>query len=384
MPNFQITYRETDSWHDVDQAPRSGILTVFRHTRFRGSIVATIPKTRSMERFGLDTPGIGAPVRYFKRAAIAMRRDSPTEASSKEMEIYLANPSIRASAGFDWGYLTVRARVEPASCRYLHIPATPDPWLVLTTGGRPRKTEVLGKHGWHSAFSGPGNLAVTSPGKSTEIRWDQGDGSGIETIHVCVDAALFYRFAAETVECDPRRVEIIDGFAQHDPLVQSIVTSLGDELKYPETAERLFLDSAAQMLVAQLLRKYCAFPLTAPDCRERLSSRKLRLVLDYINAGLADRLTLDDIAASIHMSSFHFARMFKATTGHTPHTYVTRLRIERAQELLRTSGCSMPTIARKVGFASKSHFAGTFLRLTGISPHRFRNTTRNVNESEMS
>jgi AraC family transcriptional regulator len=297
------------------------------------------------------------------------------EVSCWEMEKYLANPSLRTSVGSDWGHLTVRTRLEPASCRYLRIPATPDPWLVLTTGGGPRKTEVRSRSGWSSAFSGPGNLALTSPGKSTEIRWDRGDGSGIETIHVCIDAALFHRFAAENFECDPARVEIIDGFAQHDLLIYSIVSSLGDELRNSEKAGRLFLDSAAQMLVAQLLRKYCAFPLAFPNQQARLSARKLRLVEDYIQAGLASRLTLEDIAGSVHMSAYHFARMFKATTGQTPHAYVTRLRIERAQELLRTSRWSMPAIARRVGFASKSHFAATFLRLTGISPHLFRSAT---------
>ena len=87
-------------------------------------------------------------------------------------------------------------------------------------------------------------------------------------------------------------------------------------------------------------------------------------------------LKLDDIAQSVHMSAFHFARMFKATTGQTPHAYVTRLRIERAQELLRTSENSITAIARQVGFASRSHFSGTFLRVTGVSPHIFRNATR--------
>ena len=129
------------------------------------------------------------------------------------------------------------------------------------------------------------------------------------------------------------------------------------------------------MLVAQLLRKYCAFPLALPNQQARLSARRLRLVEDYIQAGLASRLTLEDLSASIHMSAYHFARIFKATTGQTPHAYVTRLRIERARELLRTSRCSMPAIARRVGFASKSHFAATFLRLTGISPHLFRSAT---------
>lgn len=305
------------------------------------------------------------------------------ETSSQEMEKYLANPSLRTSVGSDWEHLTVRARLEPASCRYMRIPAIPDPWLVLTTGGGARKTEVRGKNGWTCALSGPGNLAVTSPGKCTEIRWDRGDGSGIETIHVCIDASLFYRFAAENFECDPARIEIIDGYAQYDPLVSSIVSSLGDELRHDEkNARKLFLDAAAQMLVAQLLRRYCAFPITVPDCAARLSARKLRSIQDYIQAGLATRLTLDDIAASIHMSAYHFARMFKATTGQTPHAYVTRLRIERAQELLRTSRQPMSAIARHVGFSSKSHFAATFLKLTGMPPHLFRTATRRETSDE--
>jgi AraC family transcriptional regulator len=304
------------------------------------------------------------------------------EVSSQEMERYLANPLLRTSVGSDWGHLTVRTRMEPAGCRHLKIPGTPDPWLVLTTGGAPRRTEVRGRNGWHGAFSGPGNLAVTSPGRSTEIRWDRGDGSAIETTHVCIDAALFHRFAAENFECDPARVEIIDGFAQHDPLIHSIVCSLGDELKDPERAQRLFLDSAAQMLVAQLLRRYCATPLHVPDRQSRLSARRLRLVEDYVQAGLASRLTLEDIASGIHMSAYHFARMFKATTGQTPHAYVTHLRIERARELLLTSSLSTAVIARRVGFASKSHFAATFARITGLSPHLFRSATRSETNDE--
>lgn len=306
------------------------------------------------------------------------------EVRSQDLEKYLGNPSLRISAGSDWERLIVRTRLEPARCRYLSIPATPDPWLVLTTGGGPRKTEVRSRNGWSSAFSGPGNLALTSPGKSTEIRWDQGDGSGIETIHVCIDAALFHQFAAANFECDPARIEIIDGFAQHDALISTIVNSLGDQLKNPDRVGRLFIDSAAQMLVAQLLRKHCAFPFPLPTGPAGMSARKLQLVRDYVDAGLSGKLTLEDIAASIHMSAYHFARCFKATTGETPHAYVTRLRVERAQELLRTSSWSMPAIAQRVGFSSKSHFAAVFLRLTGISPHRFRNATRGrANDEEM-
>lgn len=142
-------------------------------------------------------------------------------------------------------------------------------------------------------------------------------------------------------------------------------------------AGRLFLDAAAQMLVAQLLRRYCAFPFPVLNRQARMSARKLQLIHDYVHAELAGRITLEDIAASVHMSAYHFARTFKATTSETPHAYVTRLRVERAQELLRTSFWSMPVIARHAGFSSKSHFAAVFRRLTGLSPHQFRSATRN-------
>jgi len=57
------------------------------------------------------------------------------------------------------------------------------------------------------------------------------------------------------------------------------------------------------MRVAQLLRKYCAFPFSLPNGQARMSARKLQLVKDYVDAGLSSRLTLEDIAASIHMSA---------------------------------------------------------------------------------
>jgi transcriptional regulator GlxA family with amidase domain len=89
-----------------------------------------------------------------------------------------------------------------------------------------------------------------------------------------------------------------------------------------------------------------------------MSARKLQLVKDYIHAGLATRLTLEDLASGVHMSAYHFARTFKATTGQTPHAYVMRLRIERAQELLRTSPSSRIRDYAKRGVRQQESFCG--------------------------
>jgi len=72
------------------------------------------------------------------------------------------------------------------------------------------------------------------------------------------------------------------------------------------------------------------------------------------------------------MSPYHFSRMFKLSTGLSPHQYVIRQRIERAKALLTNTDLPVGVVAQEVGFASPSHFAQQFRRLVGVSPRSFR------------
>jgi AraC family transcriptional regulator len=295
----------------------------------------------------------------------------PCETTSAEMEHYLANSSIRTSVNVDWPLL-VRVRREPASARYIRIPGTPDPWLVVTTGGDWRKVEVRDGRSWRSASSGPGDLAITSPHRITEIRWASADGTPIETIHLCIAADLFYQFATEVADCDPRRIEVVDSFAQNDVLVQHVAMALARELEFPQTCSRLLADSAAGFLTAHILQHYAAFPIHAKHSIRPLSARSLRDLREYVDAHLSSPLTLDDLARVVHMSTFHFARLFRISTGETPHAFVTALRMERAKRLLRTTASPVAAVAQAVGFSNKSHFAAAFRRSVGLNPASFR------------
>ena len=70
---------------------------------------------------------------------------------------------------------------------------------------------------------------------------------------------------------------------------------------------------------------------------------------------------------------FHFARQFKTATGHPPHDYLIRLRVDRAQELIRQRGreWTLAAIAHECGFADQSHMARHFKRVLGVSPGEF-------------
>ena len=103
-----------------------------------------------------------------------------------------------------------------------------------------------------------------------------------------------------------------------------------------------------------------------------LPSLGLRRVCDFIQDNLNQRLTLMELSTVVHMSPYHFAHLFKQSTGVPPHRFVLGQRIARASLLLRSARLSIAEVARLVGFRTPSHFTTAFRRMTGITPSAYR------------
>ncbi len=98
----------------------------------------------------------------------------------------------------------------------------------------------------------------------------------------------------------------------------------------------------------------------------------LRRARDLADRHYAQALDLDALAAAAHVSRYHFARSFAATYGETPMRYLTRRRIERAQDLLRSANLAVTEICMLVGFASLGSFSSRFRELVGETPTEYR------------
>ena len=103
-----------------------------------------------------------------------------------------------------------------------------------------------------------------------------------------------------------------------------------------------------------------------------LPACRLRRVTQYIQDNLHRELRLAELSGQVHMSPYHFARLFKRSTGTPPHRFVLRRRIDRATTLLTTGELSIGEVARVVGFRTSSHFTTVFRRTTGITPSVYR------------
>lgn len=98
----------------------------------------------------------------------------------------------------------------------------------------------------------------------------------------------------------------------------------------------------------------------------------LRRARDLIDRHFAEPLDLAAMAAAAGFSRHHFARGFAAAYGETPGRYLTRRRVERAQDLLRSTGLPVTEICHLVGLTSVGSFSAGFSALVGASPTEYR------------
>lgn len=112
--------------------------------------------------------------------------------------------------------------------------------------------------------------------------------------------------------------------------------------------------------------------VTSPDEARLAHLRRLRLAKDVMDRDWAEPLDLDAVAAHAGYSRYHFIRAFKGAYGSTPGQYLTRRRIERAEELLRSANLSVTEICSLVGFSSLGTFSTSFKKQTGLTPSAYR------------
>ena len=110
----------------------------------------------------------------------------------------------------------------------------------------------------------------------------------------------------------------------------------------------------------------------AEGARSELPACRLRRVMEYVQENLQRDLRLAELSALVHMSPYHFARLFKQSTGVPPHRFLVRRRIDAARALLAARTTPIVEIAQLVGFRTASHFTTTFRRVTGMTPSAYR------------
>lgn len=245
--------------------------------------------------------------------------------------------------------------------------------LICMNVGKPVRLEqtVDGQH--ETVYSTPGDLAIYPAYLSQQFRWDK----EVEFFNLFLEPSLLAQVSYEVFGND--RIELIPHLTTlFDPLIQQIGFALKTSLEIDGKNSNLYADSMAHALVVHLLSRYSTHSHQAKIITGSFTQQQWKQIVDYIDANLNRNISLAELAATVPLSQYHFAHLFKESIGTSPHQYLIRCRVERAKQLLVMSNLPIAAIAHAVGFASQAHFTYHFKRLVGVTPKVFHSDRKNI------
>jgi AraC family transcriptional regulator len=198
-----------------------------------------------------------------------------------------------------------------------------------------------------------------------------------DSLHIFLPAKPFDDCMLQDLDIDPARATIRYEAIDYDPFIEQVASTIAQELSAETSAGRLLVQSLGQSLSAYLICRYSELPLNVksqPSSGKPIDDRRMARVMEFIQSSIERNFTVADLAAVACMSPAHFARSFKATTGWSPHEFVSRMRLELAKRMLADRHRSMADIALATGFSSQSNFARAFRDAIGMTPGAYRSS----------
>jgi len=156
-----------------------------------------------------------------------------------------------------------------------------------------------------------------------------------------------------------------------NPRLSALVAAAHAEMVTGFPSGRLFLDSVEQAMAVALVKEHAVRHRPVQVYRGGLGAARLRRIKELVQAKMEDDLSLDEMAESVGLSTAHFARMFRKSTGETPHQFVLRQRLERAKAMLLAPDARVLDVAVACGFKTQQHFAQVFRDVWGVSPTEY-------------
>lgn len=171
---------------------------------------------------------------------------------------------------------------------------------------------------------------------------------------------------------DIRATELSRLVAHPDPTLGGLARAMFSPVAGNMDKSFLFIDQLAVAIGIHVIGAYGNTTVPLNRLRQGLSRRDTDTAKQLLLSRMSGDVSIQELAEECNLSRAAFLRMFRETTGRTPHRWLMQQRIEIARELLRNSEKSLGEISTICGFSGASHFSRAFLSATGMTPSLWR------------
>lgn len=202
-----------------------------------------------------------------------------------------------------------------------------------------------------------------------------GFNSDIDFVRFYVSKATLDELAEVADQPRPEGIRRPDHGAS-DPILYHLAAAAAPLVQRGGASDQLLLDHIALAFHAHLMGAYGGTPMDARPSQCNLAPWQERRAKEFIDANLARSVSLLEIAETCGLSTSHFSRAFRNTTGRPPHRWLLERRVEATKALLAAGDLSLAQIAADCGFSDPSHFSRVFLKTVGVPPAAWRRSHR--------
>jgi AraC family transcriptional regulator len=221
---------------------------------------------------------------------------------------------------------------------------------------------------WKSGTVRHGQVTLLTRAEQSMWRWDR----TIDVSHLYLTHEAMVEVAGSVFDQDLCDIDIEDVVSAEDPVLPALLSSLEQELRGGEIGGKLYVEAVRTQIGVHLLRRYAQVVYREPSFG-RLSPAQRRRLIAFVDAHIAQPISLEDLAAQIPTHVPRLMRMFRAEFGCPPYAWVLRRRVERAQALLHTrTDWPLKRIAAECGFSDQSHMTRVFRRTLQVTPGGYR------------
>ncbi len=271
---------------------------------------------------------------------------------------------------------SMRVRGSVYFCDYLQAPWSMD--FKDTTSASfhlVRRGECWLMSGERTERLGPGDLVFIEPGQD-HVLASQPPGKDppsaeTQTLLLCGYCEFVQETLTPLLDVFPSLTIVRDEELLKHPWLKSTLDQLSGEYLSQKPGSELVVDKLTEVVLVELIRINFGRGEQGQFIAA-LSDKRIAKALQHLHNNPQITWTLEKMAKRVGMSRAAFTKRFKELVGKPMFEYLTMLRIQRAQELLRESNLPLYEVAGRVGYESDLAFTKTFKKHTGTTPTRYR------------